>query len=201
MLKKFLLASAILAATSTAAFADGPYVGASLGAEAGSFNLKDDSGSSVDFGGRGAVGSIFGGYGATVNQNIYLGGEVFANLTSTSADIKVDSDNVKDSIKNKYGYGISFIPGVMLSDHTMVYGRAGLVRSRFEVKESAPVSSSQSKTLTGGQLGIGIQTSLTQNVDLRGEYDYTSYRSANFSGNKLSPATDQFNLGLIYKFD
>lgn len=205
MLRNIFLTSAILAATSTIAFAAGaPYVGASIGANAGSFTLKDNAGDSVDFGGRGAIANIFGGYGAIVSQNIYLGGEAFASLSSTESDVKIDSLNphIKDSIRVKQSYGVSFIPGVMLSDHTMAYARVGVVRSRFEVKEATPTASATTrKTLTGGQLGVGMQTSLAQNLDLRGEYDYTRYRSATFGDNKLSPRTDQFNLGLIYKFD
>ena len=77
----------------------------------------------------------------------------------------------------------------------------------IEVKEATAASSSSGKkTLTGGQIGVGLQTTLTQNVDLRGEYDFTSYKSGNFNTgigvtNKISPRSDSFNLGLVYKFD
>ncbi len=213
MLKKFVVASAILASTATVAFANGaPYVGASLGVNSAnyntSYNLSPLSGS-VDFGGRNAIGNLFAGYGALVSQNIYLGGEVFADLTNTSSEVKVlgGSTEIKTSMTNKYGYGVSVIPGLMLSDHTMLYGRAGLVRSRFDSKLSATSgvfssAASAQNTVTGGQLGLGVQTSLTQNVDLRAEYDYTQYRAINFNdGMSVKPRTDSFNLGLVYKFD
>jgi opacity protein-like surface antigen len=102
------------------------------------------------------------------------------------------------TLKNKYGYGLSFIPGLMLSDHTMIYARAGVVRTRFEDSVSGYKNR---KTLTGGQVGLGLQTSLTQNVDLRGEYDFTTYGSQTIDGTKIKPRTDTFTLGLIYKFD
>jgi opacity protein-like surface antigen len=51
---------------------------------------------------------------------------------------------------------------------------------------------------SGAQLGLGLQTNVTQNVDARFEYDYTAYNSV--SGLK-SPTQDAFHLGLIYKFD
>src|SRR3990167_449869 len=201
MLKKLILVTAIVAASSAALANGAPYVGASAGVNTDVFNVKDDAGNTINFGGRGAIGNIFVGYGAMLNQSFYLGGEVFADLTNTTSDITIDTDNVKDKFKEKYGYGISLLTGIALSDHTMAYGRLGVVRSKFEIKETAPASVSQEKSLTGAQFGLGIQTSLTQNVDFRGEYDFTAYSSGNFSGNSLKPRSDQFNIGLIYKFE
>ncbi|OGT38256.1 MAG: hypothetical protein A3F12_07350 [Gammaproteobacteria bacterium RIFCSPHIGHO2_12_FULL_38_14] len=211
MFKKIILASVasvVLAATSAVAFAnDAPYIGGSLGINADDFKTTDHAGDKVDFSGRGAVGNIFAGYGATLTDTFYLGAEVFADLTSAESDIKAGTDSSKDTLEERYGYGISVIPGVMLSDHTLAYARAGIVRSNFKVKANNVTSSgTESNTLTGGQLGLGLQTSLTQNVDLRGEYDFTDYRSASFNtggGNsiKVSPLTDSFTVGLVYKFD
>jgi opacity protein-like surface antigen len=202
MLKKILLTSAIFVTSTSLSFANGvPYIGASAGVNSTTFDLKDKSKTNFDLGGRGVAGNLFAGYGGIVSQNVYLGGEAFANFTSTDSNFKVIDENVKGSLNNKYGYGVSFIPGVMLSDHTMAYGRVGVVRNRFETEISRPVSDSHSKTLTGGQFGVGMQTCLTQHVDLRGEYTYTTYNKASFNGVKVSPDSDQFNLGLVYKLD
>lgn len=201
MLKKLILATAILALTNVAYANGAPYLGASVGVNTDTFKLTNDANDSLTFGGRGAVGNVFAGYGTMLTQSFYLGGEIFADLTSTSSDINIDSDNVNDSFKEKYGYGISLIPGLALSDQTMAYVRLGAVRSKFEVKETSPASATDSKTLNGAQFGFGIQTNLTQNVYLRGEYDFVTYRSATFNGNDTKPRTDQFNLGLIYKFE
>jgi len=205
MFRKLIIASAILAATSTVALASsGPYIGGSVGVNSSTFTDTDNvaTKASTDFGGRGAIGNLFAGYGAMVNSNIYLGGEAFADLTNTSAEFKIPG--LKKTISQKYGYGISFIPGVMLSDHTMAYGRIGVIRSRFELATDVQDRSSTTKrqALTGGQIGLGLQTSLTQNLDLRGEYDYTRYREAKFNDtNSIQPRSDSFNLGLVYKFD
>jgi outer membrane immunogenic protein len=201
MLKKLLIAAAILATSSTIAFANGPYLGASLGVNNTKFDGKNaDGDNTFSLGSRGALLNVFGGYGATVNQNIYLGGELFAGATNANAKVK-DSDGTAN-LRTKYSFGISFIPGYMLTDHTMLYGRVGLVKTRFEAKDtSAGTTTTDRKTLTGGQVGLGMQTSLTQNVDLRGEYVYTGYRSAKMLGDKMTPSTDQFNLGVVYKFD
>ena len=156
MLKKFLLSSAILALTAGAALASpAPYVGAGLGVTT---NTSDRFGNY-----RGIPFNIFAGYGGIVNQNLYLAGELTATLGT--GEIKNNG-----SIKSSYGYGASILPGVMLSDHTLAFARAGIVRTRF---------SNPGTTTTGGQFGLGMQTTLTQNVDLRGEYDFTAYRSIN----------------------
>lgn len=188
MVKKIIIASAILAATTGVASADpAPYLGASIG-----INTNTSSSVSIATGPkqfvnqagnfRGVPFSLFAGYGGILNQNFYLAGEVFG--TPATAEI---SD--KNLLKTTYSYGASVIPGVMLSDHTLAYGRVGVVRSRFsELNENA----------NGAQFGFGLQTCLTQNIDLRAEYDFTAYKSVS---NVSSPRQDAFNLGLVYKFD
>jgi opacity protein-like surface antigen len=177
MFKKLLATSAILATCSTMALAGGaPYLGASLGV----VNNTASSGGSF----RGIPLTISGGYGALVNQSIYLGGELFGTLGTST----LNNNAIVQSLKTTYGYGLGFIPGVMLSDHAMAYMRLGVVKTRF---------SNIGNTATGGQVGFGMQTSITQNWDLRGEYDYTKYRS--ISG--VSPRSDTFNVGLVYKFE
>lgn len=186
MLKKILLISVMTSLTITKAFANAvPYVGGSVGINTNTSNIKISN--SILNGGnfRGVPFNIFIGYGGVVNQNFYLAGELFSTLWSMNI-----SDNNK--LKTSYSYGMSFIPGVMLSDHTLMYLRFGVLGSRF---------SQQSLTRAGGQLGLGMQTSLTQNFDVRAEYDYVAYRSYNDAGGSVLPRSDQVSLGLIYKFD
>ncbi|TAK72013.1 MAG: porin family protein [Gammaproteobacteria bacterium] len=182
MLKKILIASAILA--STIAMADpAPYIGAGLGIVA---NTTKDGGNGDPANFRGVPFNLFAGYGGVVNQNLYLGGE----LTGT-----VGTGEISDQgrLKTSYSYGASVVPGVMLSDHTLAFGRVGAVKTRF---------SDQDKSTTGTQLGLGLQTSVTQNVDLRGEYDFTAYNSFTSGNERISaPRSDAFNLGVVYKFD
>jgi outer membrane immunogenic protein len=227
MLKKLSIATAMLVASSTVAFAatSGPYLGANIGVNSSKSTLSNStstttprtsSSNAMDLGSRGALAGVFGGYGVMVNQNVYLGGEAFANYANSESDLKANySDattnaNGKYSLRQKYSYGLSFIPGFMVSEHTMAYGRAGIVQTRFENKASMsgsadiiPFGTSRSvnKVATGGQLGAGLQTDLMPNVALRGEYVYTAYRSFNGIGGKIKPSTDQVNLGLVYKFD
>jgi len=186
MFKKILLSSAILASSASFAMsAPAPYVGAGLGV---TVNTSDIKANGVVGNYRGVPFNVFAGYGGIVNQNFYLAGELAATLAT--GDIQ---DN---GLKSSYGYGVSILPGVMLSDHTLAFGRAGIVRSRFP---------KQNSNSTGGELGLGLQTSLTQDIDLRGEYDFVAYRAINSTTNgthySTSPRSDQFNVALVYKFD
>lgn len=182
MYKKVILASAILAATvSVAAANPAPYVGASLGVINNTVTVNNNSYGAF----RGVPFSLFAGYGGIVSQSFYLAGE----LTGTFATANI-SDN--STLKTTYGAGLSVLPGVMVNDSTLVFARLGVVRSHFN----------QGSTRNGGEIGAGLQTSLTQNVDLRGEYDFVAYKSKDFSGpfgsTSVAPRSDQFTVGLVY---
>lgn len=180
MFKKLLIATAILATSSNIAMASvSPlYLGAGLGVN----NITASNAGSY----RGLPLSIFGGYGTTVNKNIYLAGELFGTVGTLTL---TNSSFGGAGLRNTYGYGASFIPGLMMSDRTLAFVRLGVVRTRF--------SSSIKSTATGGQVGLGMQTNLMQNWDIRGEYDYTQYGSV--SG--VTPRSDLFNFGIVYKID
>lgn len=177
MLKRLCLAFVVASCSAGSFASSGPYLGGSLG--------LIDTTSTTPGVFRGVPATAFAGYGATINKNIYLGGEVLATLGTFNVTNATTSIG---GLKTTYGYGASVIPGLYVSESSMIFARVGIVRSRF---------SDLSETVTGGQVGLGLQTTVTQNWDLRGEYDYTKYSSVH----NLNPQTDAFNLGLIYKID
>ncbi len=186
MFKKLLCVSSLLISTAVTAH-PAPYVGAGLGVNvitSTSVATSSGFGQAANF--RGVPYNVFLGYGGVVTDTFYLAGE----LTGTLATSTISN---KNGLKTSYGYGVSVLPGVMLSDHTLAFARAGFVRTRFTNAHSMQ---------TGGQLGAGLQTSVTQNVDLRGEYDFTAYHSFDNNHGRISaPRSDAFNLSLIYKFE
>src|SRR5688572_3410020 len=148
MLKK-ILATLLFLIPATTAFSAGPYVGAGVGVQTNT--------SSTGLNYRGVPFNVFLGYGAALNSNFYLGGEVLGTLgTYTLSDSSL--------LKTSYSYGFSFLPGLLLADHTIAYARAGVLRARF--------SSGNGTTVNAGQLGLGLQTRLTQHWGMRGEYVY-----------------------------
>lgn len=199
MLKKIAVAAILISGSSVALanISGSPYIGAGLGLNQQIFENKYGA-TETNFGGTGGLVNIYGGYGARVNKNIYLGGEVLANTTTGVVDA-AEASSASLKFRTKYSYGASLIPGLMLSDNTMLYARAGVVKTKFNVKAEVPgASSSDNNTVSGAQFGLGLQTKVTQKMDLRGEYVYTDYNTFHSLGNKIEATSGQANFGLVY---
>lgn len=180
MFKKLLIASSLLVASTGVALANpAPYVGASLGVVV---NTPNNSWAGSY---RGVPLNLFAGYGGIVTENFYLAGE----LQGTVGTPEISGNGW---LRSSYGFGASILPGLMLCDQTLLFARLGVVNTHF---------SKFDRNATGGEFGLGMQTSLTQNVDLRGEYDFSAYRSVSRDGLSTNPRSDQFTVGLVYKFD
>lgn len=163
MLKKTFISSIIFLSISSAAFAKATtYVGGGLGV----------GGYSQVNGLNGASANVFAGKGKLLDkeENFYLGGEVGASVNHNSIH----------RARTSYGLNASIIPGVMLTKSTMLYGRVGLA-SNYHPKNSLQFAT---------QVGVGVQTKVAKQWDVRTEY--TSFGSNHSS---------QAGVGLVYKFD
>lgn len=180
MFKKMLVASALLAATSGIAMASvSPYVGGSLGVNVNSSTSSVNGNAGVF---RGVPVKAFLGFGGAINEDFFLAGEA----TATLGTFEMSNRN---KMKTSYGYALSILPGLMMNDSTVAFARAGFTRIRF---------TNVNKMSSGALVGLGMQTSFTQHIDIRGEYDYTSF---NEIGGINTPRTDEYTLGMVYKFD
>ncbi len=204
MFKKLLIASAVLASCSSVAFAGhaykgekaykdykdempcpkyqfaaGPYIGLSAGVR------NNYTGTPTVY--KGLEGILSLGYGVMLNPSWYLAGEIFGGDSAQLKDYN-EENNSNNGVKTTWNFGASIIPGYMITDYVLTYLRAGVVRARF---------SDMSTNKTGWQIGLGGQTNIYQNWDLRGEYVYSQYQSISGIG---KPASDQVNLGIVYKF-
>ncbi len=163
----FIAVSSVASAAFAAAAAPAPYVGGGLG-----LTVNSSHGSSY----RGVPLTIFGGYGGVVSNGFYMAGEVFADV------VTADLNNSSSQLSSSYAYGISFIPGVMLSQDTLGFVRLGLQDAHFKHRSSKD----------GVELGLGMQTAINPSWDVRGEYDYIQYNG--------SLKSDRFGLGMLYHF-
>lgn len=180
MFKKVCLATAMLASSlSIAVAAPALYVGGGIGIVNNTSTHAND-GQPGFF--RGVPFTAFFGYGGQMDQNYYLAGEIGGTLATAEFTNKGD-------MKTSYGYYVSVLPGLMLSDHTFGFGRVGYINSRF---------TNVGDSTNGAQVGLGMQSSITQSIDIRGEYDYTAYSSVD---NISSPRQDLITLSLIYRFE
>jgi opacity protein-like surface antigen len=206
MLKKLVIAmtSAALLVGSSLSFAHyGVYLGADVGGNAGSWTTKDNYGVNTKFSSRALIGTIFAGYGYNADH-FYLGAEAFFNQAANKTGTKnIDAGTVQRYASQKYGYGLSLMPGIAITDGALIFGRIGVVRTYFQVNDSSAIMStpSSSNSITGSQAGAGVQLAMTPSLDARAEYIYSIYGSTNNADGKFTPRNNQANLGLVYKFE
>lgn len=184
----------------------GYYLGINGEWNTGPWKVKYPTSINTSFGTHGIKGGMMAGYSGVLNPYMYLATEVFVNLGQTRTAIKPISDIdllplTRAKLTTPYDFGMSILPGYMFSPCVTLYGRAGFIRTKFEF-DSYIDDSSRSKTnsVYGGQFGFGLLVGLTRQINVRLEYDYTSYRSLSAFGNIIMPQNNQVNLGLFYKF-
>lgn len=191
MLKNVLVATAVLTMSSSLVFAGsmgtpcpeynylaGPYVGASVGP------LVNVAGAPANY--QGFSGLLSVGWAHMMNKSVYIAGEFFGGSNANLKDSSIAGNLT--SVSSSYTYGFDVIPGFMITDHVLAYFRAGVVRNQFN---------NVNVGRTGWQVGLGGQTNIYKNIDIRSEFIYSQYNSITGVG---TPRSDQFNLGLVYKF-
>src|SRR3990167_6951960 len=172
MLKKLLITSVLLALSTEIVFAKAtPYAGVGIG-------IHNTGGYT------GLMENAFVGIGKVVGeqQDYYFGQEIFAEFGSVPL-----SNNQAN--RAKYGLGISLIPGIILYQDTMAYLRVGCEALRYPVFHS---------TDAAPQIGLGMQTKLYKNWDVRGEFLHSFGYGAldNLSRTK----DNRLNVGFLYQF-
>ena len=161
------------------------------GAQAGYGNLntevdalQTDAGGDTtleaDFGGSGAIGSVFAGYGYVWRQ-WYLSFELEAEASRLSWDHARDPSGRDFSVDKKGGYGGSARLGYVLHNGVLVYGRGGMVRSKFITQYQKGTNPDNwvddDETQYGWRIGLGTEVPATDRIFLRFDYTYTDYNA------------------------
>lgn len=219
MFKKALIATAVLAASTGVAFANGGtykeaphathncYVSVGVTRDFVNYEISDHGydhgyaygygyghGDHVDLGDDGWDADLAVGIGWTFQDHYYLGLEAFGSITNNEAHFG------PAEIEMEHSFGVSVLPGVKISDSTMAFLRLGWVRSRFEVK-GGMFGGSISKSRNGGQVGIGLETMVTNNVSTSLEYDWARYGNWNVGGGAtIKPTVNLVKLDVTYHF-
>lgn len=193
---------------------DGFYVGAQAGYQTANMgeNISITSGTvnaNPSVAVNGWLGGLFLGYGTTWNNLYYLGGEIFGNYADSSQgwDATLNTTNYGSNAEMNSSYGLALLPGLKLTDTTLTYIRLGYTWANFKYSETASGigSASNSNTEGGFTYGVGMETLITGNWSLRGEYTYTNYNNFSTSMNatsssSINPSASQYTLGVIYHF-
>lgn len=164
----------------TYAIHPGPYIGLSPG-----FRTDYNHTASVY---KGFEGELYAGY-AMLNESFYLGSEIFvehsAQLQNYRNDLNANLNPI--GVRTTWSTGLSVLPGFTVADTLLSYLRLGVIRTHY--KDIA-------ETATGGQVGFGLQGTVSESWDLRMEYIYSFYQSLAGLG---SPRSDQFHVSFLYK--
>lgn len=227
------LISLISLSLSTPCFS-GFYVGAGGGLEGASFSQKSrvigaSNGTPVDvnvtgafdvlatnhLAGVGGFGTVFGGYEWRRNQ-YYVAGELNANLSSLKYSLTNDEfihqNFAQTSFTMKTSEGISILPGIFLTNSTLLYGRIGYANGRLKIFEGADPSIENSiNNLSGVRYGLGMSQEITPQWAFRLDYSqinyrsvksYTSFPSAGVTkATRITPLTAQIAFDILYHFD
>jgi len=157
--------------------------------------------------GFGSGAGLIGGYGRTIGS-IYVGAELEGELSSLDWNIKRDPTGRIYSVDKQYSYGAAVRLGYVLRKNTLLYGKAGLVRTRFSTDYATTGNVAYSdKTMSGIRLGGGLEMPVSKSTNLRLEYTWTDHGTYGLRYSNAPNGTDtfkntenQFRVGLIYKF-
>lgn len=222
MIKKLTLALLlILPSCGFAAWGPGAYLGAGVGVDTVDFrqaaviNRPGDfhAANLTELAAKGALVDIFGGYGFHLGM-VYLAGELNANASSAEFNI-INAELLHHNVSQTtyritHSWGISALPGILLPETTLLYGRVGYVEGKFRINTSDISLANADTSLGGVRFGLGVEKRLFNNIGLRLEYSYISYHNQTEStfdvvGNTskttvVSPRANQFELGFDYRF-
>jgi opacity protein-like surface antigen len=180
-------------------------IGVSGGLDINYFECRDTSnGSKISgLGALGADGNVTFGLGGKFDS-FYLGVSTDASLSSARYKTSDLMSQDQQTYKIPYAIGLYFVPGVFVSKSTLLYIKFGQVYSNFKAHSNVPELFSFSKDILGSRGGLGVRYYLNRYFSLNGEYVFTYYQSAKYSYDdnklKISPITNQFNVGIAVHF-
>jgi len=206
------------------------YVGLGVGPETANFKQKavvigrnPSNFTAIDknqFAAKGAFASLFGGVGFQFPMcdshcdRIYLGIEGNANIRSlmhkaTNREL-INSNYNHTYYKMHYDFGVSLLPGILISDCNLFYGRLGYANGKFKVNTTDTSLQNISRTLNGLRYGLGFRQRLNECLSFRLEYGQVNYKKIKMFtydpvGNvakttHITPYIQRFELGLLFNF-
>lgn len=162
------------AQTTTYQFAAAPYIGLSAGPR-NNYTGKPNVYKGFEF-------ILSAGAATMLTEKLYFAGEIYLG-----SSVKIKNFPNPMSVRSAFTYGLDVLPGYMVTHHVLGYLRFGVANTDFISTNSG---------VTAWRIGIGGETNLCKRWDIRGEYVYSGYKRVRIG----KPASDQFNLGLLYKF-
>ncbi len=185
----------------------GFYIGAQFGHTAlASDNVGTRSGDTaidIQRASQGPMVGVYAGAGAVLS-GFYLGAEIDADVTNTSWNIERDPTGRVYSARHDYSFATRARAGYQIGKAAMIYGHAGVVRTRFAIPYSTTNTSVRSeKTQTGLRYGVGMEIGLGTRARMRVDYSLTDYRrydvEVGSSVDGFDHGENLFRVGLSWK--
>lgn len=129
---------------------------------------------------HGGAGGVLAGVGTTFGP-LYMGLEADAELSDMNWNVSRSTDRVY-SVERKESYGAGLRLGVVVNDATLLYGRAGAVRTRFTtdyLRQDTGDHVIQDDRLTGVRFGGGVEMPASDHSFVRLDYSFTEYDDYN----------------------
>jgi len=199
ILKKIFIVLSGMLFCSQAIASTGFYVGADGGANITGWRGKDNVGKRISFASHGIIGDVFAGVGVG-EGTYYVGLETFFNDASNKSTYRnLNGGATERRVSRTYGYGISLLPGLNLSG-SLLYLRLGYVKTRYQINDVFLNANRTRPFIVGAQVGVGMQSALSENTDIRGEYVFSTYHSYNNINGSFTPRETKLVIAVIYKF-
>jgi outer membrane immunogenic protein len=174
--------------------------------------------------------ALYGGYNWLIGERVVAGVELaggYANNKSDKNEFTIPSfsglfrSGTTVTVKSDWDASLRGRLGFLVTPSTLLYGTGGLAATRMNATGSCssigiicgvPVKHDESETLLGWTAGFGVETTLTERLVARAEYQYTDYENASFWApevksneafgmhNKVDLTTQTVTLGLAYRF-
>lgn len=129
-------------------------------------------------------GQLFAGYGLNLLPFLYTGIE--GSFSGYSASPRFTPSNpfftanfhTLASVSQEYGFQISFIPGLFITQKTLVYGRVGYGTEHYKTRYLTdipvvlPKLNNRNQWISETVLGMGINQKISKKLSIRLEYNY-----------------------------
>lgn len=169
--------------------------------------------------GRGYFGSVFAGYGGYIigpdlhTKNVYLAAEINANGSTIQAE--TTNRNVTTHLaatttyQMDHSFGVSFLPGFLLAEATLLYIRLGYTYGNFKLFTDDVSLTPTNKNISGFCYGLGVRQAIKQHLALFMEVSQTNYQgvqihtlstNSTIKDVNITPVTAKLEFGLLYVF-
>ena len=176
--------------------------------------------------------ALYGGYNWVIGERLVAGLEVaggYADNQSEKNHVQLEvagigsiPSNTDITVKTDWDASLRGRLGFLVTPSVLLYGTGGIAATRMNVSGQCTVGgavcmtnykNAESETLVGWTAGFGVETSLTDNLSARAEYQYSDYGSESFWApgrtqsemvigvhNKVDLTSQSLTLGLAYHF-